>query len=345
MQRSPLELELEPGDVAALPAAQVRWLDVRESSERDAIGSIPGVHVAAADENDDEALVVVVCATGRRSRARAEQLRQTGRRRVVSLAGGIDAWCAAGLPIEGGQDERFARQIALPQVGAAGQRRIARARVLVVGAGGLGSPAISYLAGAGVGTIGLVDGDVVERSNLHRQPIHSEHELGAPKVASAARAVSARYPDVEVVSHAEYVTERSAERLLRGGWDVVLDCTDGLDARLVLNDAALRAGVPLVHGAVDRFEGRVAVFGAAGGPCYRCLHPTADRAPARDCAEAGVLGVAPGIVGTLQAAEALKLVLGIPSPLLRGVLVLDLLTLEFRTIPIGATPDCPSCAA
>lgn len=345
-----LNIEMAARDVAALPADRVRWIDVREPSERASAGWISGAAVCGDGiaesqiAHDSSVVTVVVCATGLRSRVHAEQLRAAGHVRVVNLAGGIAAWREAGFSIEGGSDERFARQVALPQVGVEGQLLLGRARVLVVGVGGLGSPVVSYLAGAGVGVLGLADGDVVERSNLHRQPIHAEAELGASKVASAARAVSARFPDVEVVAHAEHVTAATVGPLLACGWDVVLDCTDDIGARLALSDAAVRAGVPLVHGAVDRFEGHVAVFGTRGGPCYRCLHPAAERAETRNCAEAGVLGVAPGVVGTLQASEALKLVLGIPSPLHRGVLVLDLLTMAFQTIPVSASPDCPVCA-
>lgn len=344
------DLEIAPLDAAALQQRAVRWLDVRDSAERSAEGWVPGSRACSVEEavppvlDEPDRLVVVVCASGRRSRAHAELLRARGQARAVSLTGGIAAWRAAGLPVEGGTDQRFVRQVALPQVGVDGQRRLARARVLVVGVGGLGSPAISYLAGAGIGVLGLVDGDVVEASNLHRQPIHVERELGASKVASAARAIEARSPGVEVVPHPEFLTVANASRLLDDGWDVVLDCTDDIGARLALNDAAVRAGIPLVHGAVDRFEGRVAVLGCDGGPCYVCMHPATARAVTRTCAEAGVLGFAPGIVGTLQAGEALKVVLGMASPLRRGVLVCDLVAMTFQTIPLGPSPDCPVCA-
>lgn len=336
--------------VADLPRELIPWVDLREPHEHEADGWIAGArHGSPADalaalEADPARTVVAVCATGRRSAAWARAMRDAGYGGVVSLAGGLRAWRAAGLPLEGDCDERHARQVALPQVGRVGQRRIAAASVLVVGVGGLGSPASSYLAGAGIGTLGLADGDVVERSNLHRQPIHSEVEIGEAKVASAARAIARRHPDVDVVEHHGFVTPDSVTGLLARGWDVVLDCTDDIGARLALNEAATRLGTPVVHGAVDRFEGRVAVLGAEDGPCYTCIHPTAGRASNRSCAAGGVLGFAPGVVGTLQAGEALKLVLGIASPLRRGVLVVDMLSMRFTTIPVARSPRCPVCA-
>jgi sulfur-carrier protein adenylyltransferase/sulfurtransferase len=238
---------------------------------------------------------------------------------------------------------RYARQLTLPDVGLAGQRRLKSASVLVVGVGGLGSPAALYLAAAGVGTVGLVDADTVELSNLHRQVLHGTADVGTPKLASAARRLHDANPEVRLVLHDTRLTSTNALDLV-GGYDVVLDGSDNFPTRYLVNDACALQGKPDVYGAVHRFEGQVSVFWAARGPCYRCLYreaPPAGTVP--NCAEAGVLGVLPGVVGTLQAAEAIKLVLGVGEPLVGRLLTVDALRLRFHELSVPKDPSCPLC--
>ena len=226
-------------------------------------------------------------------------------------------------PLSRDELERYHRNALVPQVGLVGQQRIRASRVLLIGAGGLGAPAALYLAAAGVGTIGLIDDDNVDVSNLQRQVIHATAAVGRPKVDSAAEAIRALNPDVEVVAHRRRLTADNARGLL-GGWDVVIDGTDNFPTRYLVNDATVMLGLPLVHGAVLGFNGQVGVFDARRGPCYRCLHPAPPPAGSvPSCAEAGVLGVLPGIIGTMQAAEALKLVIGGGQPLLGRLALLD----------------------
>lgn len=244
-----------------------------------------------------------------------------------------------------GESRRYARHLTLPHVGLEGQGKLKRARVLVVGAGGLGSPAALYLAAAGVGTLGLADDDVVDLSNLQRQVLHGTAAVGTPKLASAAARLRDANPEIAVRLHATRLTSANAMAIL-DGYDVILDGSDNFPTRYLLNDACALLGKPDVSGAVHRFEGRVSVFWAARGPCYRCLYrepPPAGLVPG--CEESGVLGVLPGIVGTLQALEALKLVLGIGEPLVGRLVVFDALALRFREIAVGKDPGCPLCGA
>lgn len=246
-------------------------------------------------------------------------------------------------PLSRGELERYHRNALVPQVGLVGQQRIRASRILLIGAGGLGAPAALYLAAAGVGTIGLIDDDEVDVSNLQRQVIHATAAVGRPKVDSAAEAIRALNPDVEVVAHRTRLTADNARDLL-GGWDVVIDGTDNFPTRYLVNDAAVMLGLPLVHGAVLGFNGQVGVFDARRGPCYRCLHPTPPPAGSvPSCAEAGVLGVLPGIIGTMQAAEALKLVIGGGQPLLGRLALLDAWGAHLREIPVAKNPACPVC--
>ena len=246
-------------------------------------------------------------------------------------------------PLSRDELERYHRNALVPQVGLVGQQRIRASRILLIGAGGLGAPAALYLAAAGVGTIGLVDDDDVDVSNLQRQVIHATAAVGRPKVDSAAEAIRALNPDVEVVAHRTQLTADNARDLL-GGWDVVIDGTDNFPTRYLVNDAAVMLGLPLVHGAVLGFNGQVGVFDAGRGPCYRCLHPAPPPAGSvPSCAEAGVLGVLPGIVGTMQAAEALKLVIGGGQPLLGRLAMLDAWGAHLREIPVAKNPACPVC--
>ena len=246
-------------------------------------------------------------------------------------------------PLSRDELERYHRNALVPQVGLVGQQRIRASRVLLIGAGGLGAPAALYLAAAGVGTIGLIDDDDVDVSNLQRQVIHATAAVGRPKVDSAAEAIRALNPDVEVVAHRSRLTADNARELL-GGWDVVIDGTDNFPTRYLVNDAAVMLGLPLVHGAVLGFNGQVGVFDARRGPCYRCLHPAPPPAGSvPSCAEAGVLGVLPGIIGTMQAAEALKLVIGGGQPLLGRLAMLDAWGAHLREIPVAKNPACPAC--
>ncbi len=341
-------------------------IDVREDHERQtgqAEGAL-GVARAALEREpqrylrDLEAEVLLICQSGNRSRQAAEALRQAGYRNLASVAGGTTAWRAEGLPIalpavDDGIDadfvERYSRHMLLPEVGLAGQRRLQQACVLVIGAGGLGSPAAFYLAAAGVGRLRIVDDDVVDRSNLQRQILHEEAGVGLPKVASAKARLLALNPRIEVEAVAERAGSANIERLL-DGVDVVVDGADNFPVRYLLNDACVKLGKPLVYGAVHRFEGQVSVFdaGRARGqaPCYRCLFPEPpppEAAP--NCAEAGVLGVLPGVIGMLQATEAVKLVLGLGEPLRGRLLHFDAWSMRFRETRLAADPDCPVCAA
>ncbi len=245
------------------------------------------------------------------------------------------------------QDElqRYARQMAMPEFGAAGQEKLRAARVLLIGAGGLGSPAALYLAAAGVGTLGIVDADEVELSNLHRQLLHDGGQVGHAKVESAQRRLGEVNPHVEVVPRRERFTAANALELVRG-WDVVVDGSDNFPTRYASNDACVALGIPNVYGSVWRFEGQLSVFAPhLGGPCYRCLNPRAPEPGAvPSCAEAGVLGVMPGIVGTLQALEALKLITGIGEPLVGRLLHIDGLAMKFREFALRRDPDCARCA-
>ncbi len=246
-------------------------------------------------------------------------------------------------PLTRAELERYRRNALVPQVGVTGQQRVRAARVLLVGAGGLGSPAALYLAAAGTGTLGVVDDDVVDVSNLQRQVVHTTAAVGAPKADSAAAAVRALNPDVEVVIHRERLTAANALGLLEG-WDVVVDGSDNFSTRYLVNDACVMLGLPLVHGAVLGLNGQVGVFDAARGPCYRCLHP-APPPPGSvpSCAQAGVLGVLPGVIGSMQAAEALKLVIGGARPLIGRLVLLDVWGGSVRELTVSRNPACPVC--
>jgi sulfur-carrier protein adenylyltransferase/sulfurtransferase len=286
----------------------------------------------------------------------ARQLAAMGYRGAVSMGGGFVRWKAEGRPWRaGGRDDaphpepaapgaRYSRQLVMPEVGPAGQARLAAARVLVVGAGGLGSPSLLYLAAAGVGTIGVVDFDTVEMSNLQRQVVHTHGRLGRQKTESAASALRELNPDVTVVGHDELLDAGNAGRLV-AGHDVVIDGSDTFATRYALNDACAAAGIPLVHASVYRFEGQLTVFAPPAGPCYRCLfpEPPAD-AEAFACAVTGVLGVVPGVMGLLQATEALKLILGLGRPLIGRLLVHDALEGTFEEVRLQADPACPVCS-
>ncbi|HET7313830.1 molybdopterin-synthase adenylyltransferase MoeB [Salinisphaera sp.] len=299
---------------------------------------------AAADDT-----LLLLCASGSRSLLAADQLRRLGYADVHSVAGGFDAWKDAGLAFEtpptldAGERARYARQLTLPEIGDAGQTRLRDARVLVIGAGGLGSPAALYLAAAGVGHLAIVDHDTVDRSNLHRQILHRDASVGQPKVRSAQATLTALNPTIEVVPVEARVAPDNAADLV-AGYDLVIDGSDNFSARYAINDACVAAHIALVYGAVERFAGQVGVFPAGGAPCYRCLFaeaPPAGSAPT--CAEAGVIGAVPGLVGTLQALEAIKLIVGMTNTLSGKLLSLDVRTQRWRTLSLPGNPDCPIC--
>lgn len=298
-------------------------------------------------ERDRE--VIVYCAGGTRSALAARSLVELGYTRVSSMAGGFRAWKQAGFAFERPRNltpeqiKRYSRHIMLPEVGEAGQAKLLDAKVLCLGAGGLGSPSSFYLAAAGVGTLGMVDDDLVDESNLQRQILHNMDRLGQPKVESARQTLQALNPDVKVVAHQ---TRLSSENVLDiiAGYDVIVDGADNFPTRYLLNDAALKLKKPVVHASIFRFEGQLTTFLPTEGPCYRCLYP--DPPPpgmAPSCQEAGVLGVLPGIVGTMQANEALKLILGVGTSLSGRLLVFDALGTKFRTLKLRKDPECRVC--
>ena len=358
-------------------------VDVREQDEWDE-GHIAGaVHVPRGHlESRIERLapdttrpVIVYCSAGNRSAFAAKTLAELGYDDVVSLAGGFTDWKRNGFPVqlqaglEAPQRARYSRHLLIPEVGEEGQLKLLDSKVLLVGAGGLGSPASLYLAAAGVGRIGIVDADVVDESNLQRQIVHSTESLGEPKVESAKRTIEALNPDVKVVAYNERLTSENIERILADGWDVIVDGADNFPTRYLVNDASVWHGIQVVHGSIYRFEGQVTVFKPKGvardarhqdaltgrtadgdhladeqGPCYRCLFPTPpppELAPS--CAEGGVLGVLPGVIGSLQASEVLKLALEIGEPLIGRLLLFDALAATFDEVKLRRDPDCPVC--
>jgi len=331
-------------------------VDVREQSEWDE-GFIPGaVHVprgflesriAGVATRDQR--IVVSCAGGARSLLAAQTLAEMGYSNVSSLAGGFADWKRGGhrfdVPrrLTDAQRRRYSRHIAIPEVGEAGQLDLLGRSALLIGAGGLGSPTALYLAAAGVGTIGLVDDDVVDESNLQRQIIHTTDRVGMPKGESAKVAIQALNPDTRVNVHQFRVNKDNVLDLI-AGYDVIIDGADNFPTRYLLNDAALMARKPLVHASILRFEGHASVFLPYEGPCYRCLFPEPpppDLAPS--CGEAGVLGVLCGVMGNIQANEAIKVLLGIGDTLAGRLLVYDALGMTFTELKLRRDPDCPAC--
>lgn len=357
--------QISPAQARARQQAGAVLVDVREAHERAAGQAEHALGVAKqtleADPQaflpDREAEIVLICQSGARSLRAAQALLDAGYARVASVDGGTGAWIADGLPLADlGQSEserdfydRYSRHLRLPEVGEAGQRKLQAARVAMVGAGGLGSPAAFYLAAAGVGTLVLADDDVVDRSNLQRQILHTEQRIGMAKVESAKIALQALNPRVRVETFAERIGAGNVERLI-GAADVVFDGADNFPVRYLLNDACVKLAKPLVYGAIHRFEGQVSLFDAGRHrgekPCYRCLFPEpppAEAAP--NCAEAGVLGVLPGVIGLIQATEVVKLILGLGEPLAGRLLHFDALGLRFRETRLRPDPDCPVCAS
>jgi molybdopterin/thiamine biosynthesis adenylyltransferase/rhodanese-related sulfurtransferase len=346
---TPIELRDRLDDVTVI--------DVREADEYEQ-GAIPGSRFLprgilerdiAVAIPDYATPIVLYCAAGARSALAAASLKTMGYEEVTSLAGGFERWKQEGLPwgdptgLTADQRIRYARHVRLPEVGEAGQLRLLAAKALIVGAGGLGSPAALYLAAAGVGTIGIVDDDVVDASNLQRQVLHNVDRIGMPKVDSARETLLALNPDVKVEMHGERLNASNALSIM-AGYDVIVDGGDNFPTRYLVNDASLHLKTPVVHGSIFRFEGQVSVFAPFDGPCYRCLHrepPPPELAPS--CAEAGVLGVLPGIVGSIQAMEAIKILLGLGDTLAGRLLIYDALDQDFTTVSIKRDPDCPAC--
>ncbi len=331
-------------------------IDVREQSEWDE-GFIPGaVHVARgflesriAGVASHDTPIVLSCAAGNRSLLAAQTLREMGYADVTSLAGGFTEWKRGGRPFDTPrtlapeQRRRYARHLSLTEVGEEGQLKLLDGKVLLIGAGGLGSPAGLYLAAAGVGTLGFVDDDVVDESNLQRQIIHSTDRLGMLKGESAREAIAALNPDVTVNVHPFRVNKDNVLDLL-SEYDVIVDGADNFPTRYLLNDAALMTRTPLVHASILRFEGHASVFHPYEGPCYRCLFPEPpppDLAPS--CGEAGVLGVLCGVMGSIQANEAIKVLLGEGDTLSGRVLVYDALGMTFTELKLRRDPECPAC--
>ncbi len=353
--------EVAPREALAMQAQGAALIDVREADEI-AAGSPVGalrlgrgfLELRVEDAVPDfDRPVVTMCAGGVRSLFAAEALQGLGYRRVKSIAGGFGRWKAEGLPFElpaqldQAARARYSRHLLMPEVGEAGQLRLLESRVLLVGAGGLGSPAAFYLAAAGVGTLGLVDDDVVDRSNLQRQILHTDASVGTPKVASARKTLEGLNPDVTINTFEARLGSDNIEDILQG-YDLVVDGSDNFPTRYLVNDACVKLGLPCVHGSVYRFEGQVTVFWPGcperRGPCYRCLFPEPPPAEfAPSCAEAGVLGVLPGVVGLLEAVEALKILLGIGTPLVGRLLAYDALSARFTDYRVERDPHCAWC--
>jgi sulfur-carrier protein adenylyltransferase/sulfurtransferase len=351
--------EVTAAEAEQLLAAETRpaLVDVRERDEYEQ-GYIPGAvliprgNLESRIENtvsDRNAPVILYCAAGNRSAFAAKTLHELGYTDVVSLAGGFSNWKQNGhewkLPqtLTPQQQERYSRHTLIPEVGESGQLRLLDSKVLLIGAGGLGSPAALYLAAAGVGTIGFVDDDVVDASNLQRQIIHSTDRIGMPKVESAAIAISKLNPDVKVIQHKVRLDSDNVLDIIKD-YDLIVDGVDNFPTRYLINDAALKLKKPVVDGSIYRFDGTVTTFLPFAGPCYRCFYPEPpppDMAPS--CQEAGVLGVLCGVIGSLQAVEAVKVLLGIGKTLAGRQLVFDALAMKFREFKRPHDPTCPVC--
>ena len=350
--------EVSAAEALELAASGWRILDVREQVEWNE-GHIPNATLLpladlpsriAEVAPDRDAPLLVHCAVGARSLRASAWLVQNGYTSVASLRASLldwrrlgGAWEAPEQLLTPAQQRRYSRQVLIPEIGQAGQRKLRDAKVLLIGAGGLGSPAALYLAASGIGTIGLVDNDVVDESNLQRQVLHTSDRVGMPKTESARLTLGALNPETKVVEHRERLDADNVERLI-ADYDVIVDGTDNFDTRYLLNDAAVKLRKPVVHGSIYRWDGQVTTFVPFEGPCYRCMYPTQpppELAPA--CDVAGVLGVLPGIAGLLQANEVFKLVLGVGETLAGRLLMFDAMSTEFSEVRIWRDPACPAC--
>jgi sulfur-carrier protein adenylyltransferase/sulfurtransferase len=332
-------------------------LDVREKDEYrdghlDGAISLPrGFLEMRVEETvpDKQTPIIAYCAGGTRSLIAARTLKEMGYANVVSMTGGFSAWKNSGMPFvqdhqfSAEQLSRYSRHFMLPEVGEAGQAKLLAAKVLLLGAGGLGSPTALYLAAAGVGTLGIIDHDVVDLSNLQRQILHSNDRIGMPKVESARIAINGLNPDVRVVAHQERLSSDNVMEIFKQ-YDIIIDGCDNFPTRYLVNDACVMLGKPNVHGSIFQFEGMASVFDPRSGPCYRCLYPEPPPpGAAPSCAEAGVLGVLPGLVGCVQALEAIKLILGVGRPLIGRMVHFDTLSMEIRVNKLPKDPECPMC--
>jgi sulfur-carrier protein adenylyltransferase/sulfurtransferase len=350
---------IEPLRPAERVAEKPVLVDVREKNEWEE-GHLPGaVHIPRGYlEQRIESLVrdrtkpvVLYCAGGVRSAFAAKTLQDMGYENVISMEGGYSGWKDEGrgfvLPrvLSPDQLKRYSRHTLIPEVGEEGQLKLLDAKVLLIGAGGLGSPNALYLAAAGVGTIGLVDSDVVDESNLQRQVIHSTERVGMPKVESARQTINALNPDVKVKLHYERLDEHNADEIL-SQYDIIVDGGDNFPTRYLINEVAVRLGKPNVSASILSFDGQLTTFVAGQGPCYRCVFPEPpppEMAPS--CGQSGVLGVLPGVMGLLQANEVIKLVLGIGEPLVGRLLMFDALSTSFMELKLRQDPDCPVCGS
>ncbi len=346
------------------PAEPFVIIDVREASEVTR-GRIPGAqHIALGrlpdaigrQVPDKRTTLVVYCETGTRSRRAVTTLTDLGYTQVLQLDAGISGWKGIGRSLQLGtedlpsvlltpqQQERYSRHLRLTGFGEEQQRRLLRSQVLILGLGGLGSPAALYLAAAGVGTLGLLDADSVELSNLQRQVVHTQSRLGMNKVQSAAALLTDVNSDVTTIPLVTYLNRDNVDAIFSQGWDLIVDGCDNFPTRYLVNDASRFHAIPVVHGSVSRFEGRVTTFIPGRGPCYRCLFPEPPPASAsQSCEEGGVLGVLPGMIGVLQATEAIKLLLGLGQLLTGRLLTYDALSMEFRTLHFTRNSACPLC--
>jgi molybdopterin/thiamine biosynthesis adenylyltransferase/rhodanese-related sulfurtransferase len=353
--------EVPPAEARQLQRQGAMLIDVREADEV-ALGSAAGAkrivrgYLELRIEDavpDPDTELLVMCAGGTRSLFAAEDLRQLGYSAVRSVRGGFDRWKQEELPVEvpatlGAEErERYSRHLSIPEVGDEGQVRLMESKVVLVGAGGLGSPAAYYLAAAGVGTLGIVDDDVVDRSNLQRQILHNDARVGTPKVESARQTLEALNPLIKVAGHQLRLDSGNVEEIF-AAYELVVDGSDNFPTRYLVNDACVKLGLPNVHGSVFRFDGQATVFWPGRpedpGPCYRCLYPEPpppELAPS--CADAGVLGVLPGVIGLLQAVETIKILLGIGSPLVGRLLQYDALKVSFNEFKLERDPHCEYC--
>ncbi|MEX0973297.1 MAG: molybdopterin-synthase adenylyltransferase MoeB [Solirubrobacterales bacterium] len=341
--------EIEAGDVVLIDTREPH--EYQEAHLENGKLVPPGVladEIAAAAP-DKSARTIVYCRSGNRSYKAAEQLAALGYEDVASMAGGIVAWQEQGLPVVAAsgmtaeQRDRYSRHTLLPEVGVDGQLKMLNAKVLLIGAGGLGAPTALYLAAAGIGTLGLVDDDVVDASNLQRQVIHNTERIGTPKTQSARLTIEALNPDVNVIEHNLRMTSSNIVELL-SEYDVIVDGADNFPTRYLLNDASVRLRKPVVSASILSFDGQISTFVPFEGPCYRCLYPTpppAELAPS--CSANGVLGVMAGTMGLLQANEVLKLVLGIGEPLIGRLLLFEALSTRFTELKVRRDPGCPIC--
>jgi len=351
------EISVQETDELLKKNGKYLLLDVREKDEYreghlEGALSLPRGFLEIKIESavpDKSTPILAYCAGGVRSLLAANALKEMGYQNVISMSGGYTAWKTAGYKwvqdhqFSPEQVTRYSRHFLLPEVGEEGQAKLLQAKVLMVGAGGLGSPSAYYLAAAGVGTLGIIDNDVVDLSNLQRQILHTNDRIGMPKTESAKLTIQALNPDVRVIPFQQKLTSQNIMEIIKD-YDIIVDGCDNFPTRYLVNDACVLTKKPNVHGSIFQFEGQASVFYPGKGPCYRCLYPEpppADMAPS--CQEAGVLGVLPGLIGVIQALETIKLILGKGDTLVGRLLCFNTLTMEINTLKLMADPACPMC--